>query len=259
MRTVLWLAGIAVIAFGGYYLVTHYSSDVETPMPEQKEKTIIEVFPIEHASGILRWNDTAIYFDPVAAEAFVGKPPAHIILVTDIHGDHLSPSTLAALMGTTTTLIVPEAVKDQLPADLAAQAKVLANGASISEQGLTITAVPMYNLPDAENKDRHVKGRGNGYVIEKSGTRVYIAGDTAGTPEMRSMPNIYIAFVPMNMPYTMSVEEAADAVLEFKPRIVYHYHYRSPDGLADVAKFKQLVNAGDPSINVMLGAWYPAE
>jgi L-ascorbate metabolism protein UlaG (beta-lactamase superfamily) len=147
-----------------------------------------------------------------------------------------------------------------LPPEIAARASVLVNGQSyVDTRGFSITAIPMYNLPTAENKDRHVKGRGNGYLIEKNGTRVYIAGDTAGTPELRAMTDIGIAFVPMNMPYTMSVEEAADAVLAFKPRQVYPYHYRSPDGLADVEKFKQLVNAGDPNIQVVFGPWYPAE
>lgn len=258
MRTVLWIAGLAVVALGGYYLVTNYSSpDIETPMPDQNQNSTVRVIPIEHATGILRWDNANIYFDPVGeAAAFAGEPAANIVLVTDIHGDHLSTSTLANVIGNG-TLIVPQAGKDQLPADLTVKAKVLANGQSLDEQGFHVTAVPMYNLPGSNTADFHTKGRGNGYVIEKGGFRVYIAGDTAGTPEMRAMQNIDIAFVPMNLPYTMSVEEAADAVLAFKPKIVYPYHYRGPAGLADVAKFKQLVNAGDPSINVVLAQWYP--
>jgi len=134
---------------------------------------------------------------------------------------------------------------------------VLANDEFTAEQELKIQAVPMYNLPDADNKDRHVKGRGNGYIIAGVDFRVYVAGDTAGTPEMRALTDIDIALVPMNLPYTMGVEEAADAVLAFKPRQVYPYHYRGPDGLADVGTFKQLVNAGDPNIEVILAEWYP--
>jgi len=257
MKTILSLALVIVILIGGFYLFTNYSTPSETqPMPEEEQESTVQVIPIEHATGILLWDTTAIYFDPMGeAAAFAGQPAANIMLVTDIHGDHHSTSTIASVLGGA-RLIVPQAVYDLLPPDLQGKASVLANGQSLIEQGFTITAVPMYNLPDAENKDRHVKGRGNAYVIEKNGTRVYIAGDTAGTPEMRTMPDIDIALVPMNMPYTMSVEEAAGAVLDFRPRTVYPYHYRTPEGLADVAKFKQLVNAGDPSINVVLGAWY---
>jgi L-ascorbate metabolism protein UlaG (beta-lactamase superfamily) len=218
----------------------------------------VQVVPITHATAVVRWDDVAIYTDPTGeAAAFLGQPAANIVLVTDIHSDHLSTSTLAAVVGPTTTLIVPQAVKDMLPPDLASRAKVLANGESTTELDFTILAVPMYNLPDAANSNFHTKGRGNGYIIERNGYRLYIAGDTAGTPEMRALIDIDIALVPMNLPYTMGVEEAADAVLAFKPRTVYPYHYRGPDGLADVNKFKALVNAGNPDIEVILANWYP--
>jgi len=260
LKYIVGAAVLVVAAIGGYYLVTNYQKpEVREPMQEESNVPSVEVVPIEHATGILKWGGTTIYFDPIGERAkFAGQPTADIVLVTDIHGDHLSTSTLAAVLGDA-KLIVPQAVRDQLPADLQTKATVLGNGQSLTEQGFTVTAIPMYNLPTAENKDRHVKGRGNGYLIEKEGFRVYIAGDTAGTPEMRSMNDIDVAFVPMNMPYTMSVEEAADAVLSFRPRTVYPYHYRTPEGLADVDKFKQLVNAGDPSITVVHGAWYPTE
>jgi L-ascorbate metabolism protein UlaG (beta-lactamase superfamily) len=219
----------------------------------------VRIIPLEHATGIVWWGDSAIYFDPVGdADLFAGQAAANIVLVTDIHGDHLSTSTLVSTVGSA-KLIVPQAVHDLLPAELQSRATILDNGQSLTEQGFTITAIPMYNLPTAENKDRHTKGRGNGYLIERNGTRVYIAGDTAGTPEMRGLTDIDIALVPMNMPYTMSVEEAADAVLAFRPRVVYPYHYRTPNGLADVALFKQLVNAGDPAITVILDMWYANE
>lgn len=259
MNALLSVVIVLIILIGGYFLFINYSSETETPMPEQNKNSVVRVIPIEHATGILKWGNASIYFDPVgAAAAFAGEPAADIVLVTDIHGDHLSTSMLASVVGNA-ILIVPQAVKELLPADLAAKAKVLANGQSLVEQGFSITAVPMYNLPGSDSADFHTKGRGNGYVIEKDGTRVYIAGDTAGTPEMRAMADIDIAFVPMNLPYTMSVEEAANAVLAFKPKQVYPYHYRGPGGLSDVAKFKQLVNASDSSINVILAPWYPEE
>ncbi len=255
------MLGIIVLLIGGFYLLNYYIYNEKQgePMNTQNTNSPVEVVPIEHATGILKWADVAIYFDPTGgAEAFAGQPAADIILLTDIHGDHLSTSTIEAVRGSA-VIIAPQAVVDMLTTERATGTIVLANGESTEQAGFRIEATPMYNLPDADNADRHVKGRGNGYIIERDGFRVLIAGDTAGTPELRAMQDIDIAFVPMNLPYTMGVDEAADTVLEFKPRIVYPYHYRSPDGLADVARFKQLVNAGDESIEVILAPWYPQQ
>lgn len=216
----------------------------------------LEIFPIEHASMVLQWGDTTIYVDPVGTIAqYVGKPAANIVLVTDIHGDHFSNDLLYQLVGRA-TLIAPKAVEALLDKKVAAMPLVLDNGMATSVRTIGIAAVPMYNLPEtAESK--HPKGRGNGYLLEHKDQRLYIAGDTAGIPEMRALKNIDIAFVPMNLPYTMSVEEAADAVLAFAPKVVYPYHYRGPNGLSDVAKFKKLVEAKNKNIQVVLADWYP--
>lgn len=261
MKTLLWLLGAIAIFIGAFFAFNSYiynekqGEENETAMSQ----TPVEIIPIEHATGIIRWGDTYIYMDPVGgADAFAGKPAANIVLVTDVHGDHLNPETISAVIGGA-TLIVPQAVKDELPAKLAPRAKILANGETISEQGFSITGIPMYNHPEAENSKFHAKGRGNGYVIEKDNFRVYIAGDTAGIPEMRALQNIDIAFVPMNLPYTMDVDEAASAVLDFKPNVVYPYHYRGPDGLSDVGRFKQLMNEKNPAIEVVLADWYPKQ
>ncbi len=223
------------------------------------QNTSVQVTPVSHATAVITWGSAVFYTDPTGgAAAFAGKPAADVILLTDIHSDHFSTSTLAAVAGTNTTLIAPRVVRDALPQDLAARTRVVANGETISEQGFSITGVPMYNVPESADAF-HTKGRGNGYVVEREGFRVYVAGDTGNTPEMRALTDIDIALVPMNLPYTMSVEDAADAVLAFKPKQVYPYHYRGPDGLADVAKFKQLVNAGNSAIQVVLAKWYPQE
>jgi L-ascorbate metabolism protein UlaG (beta-lactamase superfamily) len=262
MKTILWsMAGIAV-AVGGFFVLNNYIyMEKQGETSADGAKSIggrnIQIIPISHATAIVQWDDVAIYADPTGgAKAFVGQPAANIVLVTDIHGDHLSTSTLSSVVGPTTSLIVPQAVLEKLPAELAARARVLKNDESLTQMNFKITAIPMYNLPTAENRDFHTKGRGNGYVIERDGKRVYIAGDTAGIPEMRTLTNIDIALVPMNLPYTMDVAEAADAVLAFKPKQVYPYHYRGPDGLSDIAKFQELVNAGDPAIEVVLLDWY---
>jgi len=260
VKTITWLVVAIIIIGGGFYLLNSYLYDTTPAAPtETVTESPVQVTPISHATALLTWGETSIYTDPTGGTTtFAGAPAADIILVTDIHGDHFSTSTLALLVGSSTSLIVPQAVKDLLPASLAAQAKVLANGQTISEQGFQVTGIAMYNLPQATSSP-HIKGRGNGYMIEKDGYRVYVAGDTSGTPEMRALTGIDIAFIPMNLPYTMSVEEAADAVLTFKPKQVYPYHYRGQDGLADINRFKSLVNAGDPAIDVVLADWYPAQ
>ncbi len=256
MKIIYWIVGVIVVLVGGFYLLNSYIYN-EKQGDSSLSQSIVDVQPISHATAVLLWGENVIYTDPTGgAKAFEGKVPADIIIVTDIHGDHLSTSTLTAVIKENTSLIVPKAVKDLLPENLSSRAKVLNNGETQTYNGIKISAIPMYNLPESADS-RHAKGRGNGYVLEKDGFRVYIAGDTAGIPEMRSLKDIDMAFVPMNLPFTMGVDEAASAVLEFKPKSVYPFHYRGQDGLADVGRFKDLVNAGDPDINVVLLEWYP--
>lgn len=257
-RTLSVLGAIIIISVGIWYVVSRQNSAGNFQQTSMTiDQTLPTITPIMHATAVLAWGDTTIYTDPTGeAKAFAGQKPANIVVVTDIHGDHLSTSTLEGVVGENTALIVPQAVKDLLPAELAAHATVLGNGDTIEEQGFSITAIPMYNIPVSPTAF-HTKGRGNGYVIEKDDTRVYIAGDTSDTPEMDALKDIDIALLPMNLPYTMSVEDAAKATLAFKPAHVYPYHYRGPEGLADVNKFKSLVNAGDPNIDVVLLDWYP--
>ena len=216
----------------------------------------VEIIPISHATAILNWNSKVLYIDPIGGiEAFKGKPQPNLILVTDIHGDHLSVETLEAVSQENTVLIVPQAVANELPSSLAEKAITLNNGETTVQSGFSIEAIPMYNLP--ESKDSfHTKGRGNGYVIENDGKRIYVAGDTEDILEMRNLKDINIALIPMNLPFTMTVESAADAVLDFQPKQVFPYHYRGRDGLSDVAKFKKIVNAGNSDIEVIQLDWY---
>ena len=135
--------------------------------------------------------------------------------------------------------------------DLRKGATVMANGQTGELLGVKIEAIPMYNLT-AERLKFHNKGRGNGYVVTLGGKRIYLSGDTEDIPEMRALKNIDVAFVCMNLPYTMTVEQAARAVRAFKPRIVYPYHYRG----SDINKFKTLVGT-DVGVEVRLREWYP--
>jgi len=214
------------------------------------------ITPIEHATMILNWKDKAIYTDPVDASKLTGQPEPDLVLLTDIHGDHLKVEALQAVVKEKTVIVAPQAVVDQIKVDLPGTIIVLNNGEKTTQQGFSIEAVPMYNYPETEDS-RHVKGRGNGYVVEADGKRIYIAGDTGNIIEARDLENIEHAFVPMNLPFTMSVEEAAQMVLAMKPKTVTPYHYRGQDGLADTQKFRDLVNKGDPEIKVDLIDFYP--
>ncbi len=217
-----------------------------------------KVTPISHATMVIRWGDTTLYIDPVGgATAFEGSSKPDLILVTDIHGDHLNIETLEALIQPKTKLIVPNAVAEKLSEKLAPMAMIMDNGEINEVLGFSIEAIPMYNLRE-EALQFHTKGRGNGYVIELSGERVYISGDTEDIPEMRTLQNIDKAFVCMNLPYTMTVESAADAVLTFAPKEVFPYHYRGTEGLSDVVKFQQMVTEKNAAIKVTQLDWYPA-
>jgi L-ascorbate metabolism protein UlaG (beta-lactamase superfamily) len=214
-----------------------------------------QVVPIEHASFVLNWNGKVIYADPVGADKFQGQDAPDLIILTDIHDDHFDPTALKALATDKTVIVMPQVAALKMPAELMPKVKIFTNGDTEEILGFKIEAIPMYNLPESPDAF-HTKGRGNGYVLESRGERLYISGDTSGIPEMRALKDIDIAFVAMNLPYTMGVEEAADAVLEFAPKKVYPYHYRTPTGFSDVAKFKELVEAGGKNIEVVQLNWY---
>ncbi|RSK38592.1 MBL fold metallo-hydrolase [Mangrovimonas spongiae] len=220
----------------------------------------ITITPIEHATLILSIDSTNIYVDPVGKnETFKNERKPDLILVTDIHGDHLSIETLNRVTTAKTKIVAPEAVYNKLPQALKLQTTVLKNlehkSFSINQQVFNIKAIPMYNLR-AEALKFHEKSRGNGYVLTIKDKRIYISGDTEDIPEMRQLKNIDIAFVCMNLPYTMPVESAASAVLDFTPKKVYPYHFKGTNGFRDVAKFKSIINKENKDIEVEILNWY---
>jgi len=273
MNNAIVIVIILILVGGGYYVFRSNVISIEEEIVQTQEELAVEpqvetaqvrstedgpsVMPIEHATMVWTWNDITFYIDPVGgAGVFEDLMAPDVVLLTDIHGDHLSVETIEGVISPVTVLIAPQAVYDQLPDELRSQTTIMANDHVIELYGFTLTAVPMYNLPETEDS-RHVKGRGNGYVVEDDGYRVYVAGDTAGIPEMLALRDIDMAFIPMNVPYTMSVEEAAEAVLAFAPTTAIPYHYRGPDGLADVEEFKRLVTSANRAIQVLLLDWYP--
>ncbi len=216
------------------------------------------VHPNHHAALVLGWNGKIILVDPapkpgapegsdVTAEYKTMAAP-NLILVTHEHPDHFNADILRAVTGPGAQIVAPQSVVDKLPDELKPKATALSNGGTANLDGIAIEAVPAYNITEDRLKF-HPKGRDNGYVLTLGDKRVYIAGDTEDTAEMRALQAIDVAFLPMNLPYTMTVEQAADAVKAFRPKIVYPYHY----GESDVNKFKSMV--GDAS-DVRLMKWY---
>lgn len=212
----------------------------------------IGIYPVAHASFVMTVPGMVIYVDPVGGEAaYDGHPAPDLILITHEHGDHYDAPTLTALAGEQTRLVTNPAVHGMLPEELKAKATAIGNGESHSEGDLRIEAIPAYNTTQ-DRLQYHPQGRDNGYVLTVAGRRVYIAGDTEDIPEMRALSDIHIAFVPMNLPYTMDVDQASSAVAEFKPEYVYPYHYRGSDVDAFAAK---VAEAGGET-QVVMGAWY---
>ncbi|MAU15781.1 MAG: MBL fold metallo-hydrolase [Muricauda sp.] len=234
------------------------TAEMETKI-ETKVPAPANIIPIEHATAVIEWDDNIIYIDPVGGKAlFEGQKSPDYIFITDIHGDHFNPETLNELDLEGVQIIAPDAVKGQMEENLSSKTTTMKNGETKEITGFTVEAIPMYNLRD-EAKNFHIKGRGNGYLFTFGDERIYFSGDTEDIPEMRALEDIDKAFICMNLPYTMTVESAADAVLEFKPKQVYPYHYRGKPDVGDVKKFKSLVSEGDPDIEVVQLDWYPNE
>lgn len=219
---------------------------------------VLKIQPILHGSLILTYNNKTIYVDPYGGfNGYKNLKNPDIVLITDIHGDHLDEKTLDSIDTSKTIFIAPQAVQNQISAKYKSKISVLENGQGVHRLDFFIKALPMYNLPENPPSKKHPKGRGNGYVLTIDNLQIYISGDTEDIPEMRNLQNIDVAFVCMNLPYTMTIEQAASAVLEFQPKIVYPYHYRGTEGFSDVEAFKNLVNSKNNTIDVRLRDWYP--
>jgi len=216
--------------------------------PENFQTTAgaLQLTPIQHASLMIQAGGKTLYVDP-AEGGYDGLPQADYILLTDIHGDHLSAPIISKIKKPDTVIVAPKAVAAELSG-----VKVLSNGEKTTIGPFAVEAVPMYNLTRGPSAGQlfHDKGRGNGYIVTYGGKRFYFSGDTEAIPEMKALKNIDVAFVCMNLPYTMTPQEAAQAVRAFHPAIVYPYHYMG----SDTAEFaKALAGTG---IDVRLRNWY---
>ena len=209
----------------------------------------VVVTPINHATMVVEWGGKTIYVDPVGMpDWYKTFPKPDVVLLTHVHGDHYKEAVLKAVVGPKTKIIAPPALAGVLGDDLKSKTIAVASGAYTGKVGFKLEAVASYNTTPPR-KRFHPKGQGNGYVLNLGGKRIYISGDTEGTPEMLALKKIDVAFLCMNLPYTMDVDAAAKAVKAFKPKVIYPYHSKGQD----TAKFKALV--GDAA-EVRLLDWY---
>ncbi len=215
---------------------------------------MIKVHPIAHASFVMETPKGTIYVDPVGEAAqYSDFPDADLVLITHEHGDHYNMDTLNAVVKDTTSVISNPAVFEKMGDAFDARKAQVANGETADFNGMAIEAIPAYNTTE-ERLNFHPQGRDNGYVLNFEGFRVYVSGDTEDVPEMRRLQDIDLAFVCMNLPFTMDANAAASAVSEFAPTYVYPYHYRGRDGgTQDPESFAKMIGTGTV---VKLGNWY---
>jgi len=245
------IAGIAALPLVSMMVPAWAQSDptLEGDVVSTSDGDII-IHPVEHASLVLGFGAEVIYVDPVGGAAlYEGLPPPTAILVTHGHGDHFDVPTLEAIAGTAPILATQE-VFDKLPEALKGNAGAIANGAETSLNGLVVRAVAAHNITE-DRMQYHPVGVGNGYVITLGDKQVYIAGDTEPTDDMLALRDIAVAFLPMNLPYTMTPDQAVEALNVFKPAIAYPYHY----GDSDLAILEERI---DPAIELRLRNWYPS-
>ena len=199
----------------------------------------LQITFIGHGTLMFSFGGKVIHVDPVSREADYGKmEKADLILITHEHGDHLDPQAIELVRTEKTSIVLTEVCASKISGGV-----VMKNGEVRNVQGLRIEAVPAYNLVHMSSPGVpfHPKGVGNGYIISFGNKRVYVAGDTENIPEMKKLKNISVAFLPMNLPYTMTPEMVADAARAFKPAILYPYHY----GETDTSRLVELLKGVD--------------
>ena len=187
----------------------------------------LEITFIGHGTLMFKFGDKIIHVDPVSREAdYTLLPKADLVLVTHEHGDHLDPENLNLIKKENTKLVLTEKCHQKIDAGI-----IIKNGETKTFHGIKVEAIPAYNIEHKRDNGKpfHPQGEGNGYVVTFSDKKVYVAGDTENIPEMKALKNIDIAFLPMNLPYTMTPEMVADAAKAFKPKILYPYHYGRTD------------------------------
>ena len=218
----------------------------------------IELTPMTHAHVQIEFGGKVIHIDPTGQSALASAKPADIILVTDVHGDHMDAAAIDKLKKASTIYVAPNALAGKFPG----KTEILKNGETRTVDGVSIQAVAAYNLQrgPAAGQFFHDKGRGNAYMLTLGGKRLFFSGDTECVPEIKALTRIDVAFLTMNLPYTMPPQEAADCAKAFKPAIVYAYHYRGMGGPTPEQNQQAFVAAmkGTAGVEVRTPNFYPA-
>ena len=205
----------------------------------------LEITFIGHGTLMLMFNEKILHVDPWSQFTdYANMPKADIILITHEHHDHLDPKAIEDVRTENTTLILTQICANQIKGGI-----IMKNGNEETIDGIKIEAVPAYNIEHMRSPGTpyHPKGDGNGYIITFGDKHVYIAGDTENTPELKAIKNIDVAFLPMNLPYTMTPEMVADACKVLKPKILYPYHF----GQTDTSQLKELLK-DEPGIEIRI-------
>jgi L-ascorbate metabolism protein UlaG (beta-lactamase superfamily) len=238
------------VALGMLAIILACGGDVQNSFQEdivQTSEGELKITFVGHGTLMFTFGDMVIHVDPWSNVAdYAGMPKADLILVTHEHGDHLDADAIETLRKDNTSVVVTESCAETVENGI-----VMGNGQTQTISGVLIEAVPAYNMEHLrpDGSPYHPKGVGNGYVLTFGDTRLYVAGDTENTPEMKALTGIDVAFLPMNLPYTMDPEMVADAARAFKPRILYPYHF----GDTDVSELVHLLE-GEPDIEVRIRA-----
>jgi len=237
MTRLFLVAGLALWAWlglgSGILAVAETGFQVDRIQTSQGE---LEITFIGHGTLMLGFDGRVIHVDPWSKLAdYSTLPKADLVLITHDHGDHLDPAAVDQVRTDRTEVILTKMCAEKVKGGL-----VMANGETKEVGGIKIEAVPAYNLVHMREpgKPFHPKGEGNGYVLTLGDKKVYLAGDTENIPEMKNLKGIDVAFLPMNLPYTMTPEMAAEAARSFQPKILYPYHYgqTDPDKLTELLK-----------------------
>uniref|UniRef100_UPI0032180D0D MBL fold metallo-hydrolase n=1 Tax=uncultured Draconibacterium sp. TaxID=1573823 RepID=UPI0032180D0D len=216
-----------IILFSALFFTSNLSAGDFEKDSFKTSKGDLEITFIGHGTLMITFNGKVIHIDPVSNYAdYTKMPKADLILITHEHGDHLDSKAIDALKKASTEIVLTKICAEKYPGTA-----VLKNGESGTFAGLTVEAVPAYNIKHERSPGNpfHPKGAGNGYVIHFGDKKVYVAGDTENIPEMKILKDIDIAFLPMNLPYTMTPEMVAYAARLFNPKILYPYHFGNTD------------------------------
>ncbi len=243
MIKILSLAVLAVFLAAGGAFAAEAARVFEEDRFETSAGEVTITF-IGHGTLMFSFGGRVLHVDPYSKIAdYSALPKADAVLITHEHQDHLDREALKHIVTDETDIVL-----NGKSAEILGRGRALKNGESTELLGVKVEAVPAYNLVHKRDNGQpfHPKGEHNGYVLNFGDTRIYVAGDTENIPEMKDLKDIRIAFLPMNLPFTMTPEMAADAALSFRPKILYPYHF----GQSDTGKLVELLK--DSGIEVRI-------